>query len=84
MLLYDPGALMVFEEHDLVLPIVCVEEIDKFKREMTDRGRAARTVSRQLDQMRTTGHLSEGVPLPGGGRLRVELGHPSDMTPWGG
>lgn len=71
----------MFQEHDLVLPIVCVEEIDKFKREMTDRGRAARTVSRQLDQMRAQGHLSEGVPLPGGGKLRVELGSPSDLTP---
>ena len=45
VLLYDPGALFVFQEHDLVLPIICVEEIDKFKREMTDRGRAARTWS---------------------------------------
>lgn len=81
VLLYDPGALFVFHEHDLVLPIICVEEIDKFKREMTDRGRAARTVSRQLDQMRASGHLAEGVPLPGGGKLRVELGHPSDNAP---
>jgi PhoH-like ATPase len=81
VLLYDPGALLVFDEHDLVLPIVCVEEIDKFKREMTDRGRAARTVSRQLDEMRAAGRLSEGVPLPGGGRMRVELGHPSDAAP---
>lgn len=81
VLIYDPNALFVFQEHDLVLPIVCVEEIDRFKRELTERGRAARTVSRQLDGMRASGRLSEGVPLPGGGRLRVELGSPEDAGP---
>jgi PhoH-like ATPase len=80
-MLYDTGSLLVFDEHDLVLPMVCVEEIDKFKREMTDRGRAARTVSRQLDEMRNQGHLSEGVPLPGGGKLRVEIGQVEDGKP---
>jgi PhoH-like ATPase len=80
VLLHDPGALMVFHEHDLVLPITVIEEIDKFKRELTELGRAARTVSRQLDAMRETGSISKGVPLPGGGRLRVELGAPGDVA----
>jgi PhoH-like ATPase len=81
VLLYDPGALMVFDEHDLVLPITVIEEIDKFKRELTDRGRAARTLSRQLDEMRARGHLKEGVSLPGGGCVRVELGAADDFVP---
>ena len=78
VLLHDPGALLVFDEHDLVLPITVIEEVDKFKRELTERGRAARTVSRALDEMRERGHLAAGVLLPGGGRLRVELGRPGD------
>lgn len=81
MLLYDPGSLLVFDEHDLVLPITVIEEIDKFKRELTERGRAARTISRQLDDMRAKARLSDGVPLPGGGRLRVELGSSEDTKP---
>ncbi len=80
VLLHDPGALLVFHEHDLVLPITVIEEMDKFKRELTELGRAARTVSRQLDAMRETGRIAEGVPLPGGGRLRVELGAPGDVA----
>ena len=80
VLLYDPNALMVFDEHDLVLPITVIEEIDKFKRELTELGRAARTVSRQLDAMRETGSIAEGVPLPGGGRLRVEIPKAGDAT----
>ena len=80
VLLHDPNSLLVFDEHNLVLPITVIEEVDKFKRELTERGRAARTVSRQLDDMRALGRLSEGVPLPGGGTLRVELGQPSDKA----
>jgi PhoH-like ATPase len=79
VLLHDPGALLVFHEHDLVIPITVIEEVDKFKRELTELGRAARTVSRQLDGMRATGRIREGVPLPGGGKLRVELGQAGDV-----
>ncbi|MES2641816.1 MAG: PhoH family protein [Myxococcota bacterium] len=79
VLLHDPGALLVFHEHDLVIPITVIEEVDKFKRELTELGRAARTVSRQLDGMRATGRIREGVPLPGGGKLRVELGQVGDV-----
>ncbi len=78
VLLHDPGALFVFDEHDLVLPITVLEEIDKFKRELNERGRAARTISRQLDDLREQGDLRRGVPMPGGGALRVELGEPGD------
>jgi PhoH-like ATPase len=78
VLLHDPGALFVFDEHDLVLPITVIEEIDKFKRELNERGRAARTISRQLDEFRDGGNLREGVPLPGGGTVRVELGDAQD------
>lgn len=78
VLLHDPEAIYVFDEHDLVLPITVIEEVDKFKRELTERGRAARTISRKLDELREQGRLAEGVPLPGGGRLKVELGQPGD------
>ena len=78
MLLHDPGAIFVFHEHDLVLPITVIEELDKFKRELNERGRAARTMSRQLDALRDQGNLREGVLLPSGGTLRVECGEPGD------
>lgn len=79
VLLHDPNALMVFHEHDLVLPITVIEEIDKFKRELTELGRNARMISRQLDAMREAGSIATGVPLPGGGSLRVELGQSGDV-----
>ncbi len=73
VLLHDPEALGLFQEHDLVLPITVIEEVDKFKRELTELGRNARLVSRRLDAMRANGRLADGVPLPGGGTLRVAI-----------
>ena len=48
-----------------------IEEIDRLKRESTELGQNARTVSRMLDGFRGDGRLSEGVKLPNGGELRI-------------
>ncbi len=71
VLLHDPHALIGFAEHNVVIPIYVIEEIDQFKRDLSELGRNARSVSRQLDEYRLKGKLGEGVPLPGGGTLRV-------------
>jgi PhoH-like ATPase len=81
VLLYDPGSLHAFGEHDLVLPITVIEEIDRFKRDLNETGRNARTISREVDKLRAAGSLSKGVPLPGGGQLVVDLGLDSDQLP---
>ena len=74
VLLFDPQALFKFGNNDIVIPIVVLEEIDRFKREMSENGRHARMFSRLLDDMRKDGELSKGVRLPNGGILTVELG----------
>ena len=71
VLLHDPDSLLSFEENDVLLPIEVIEEIDRFKRESTELGQNARTVSRMLDGLRIAGRLSEGVALPNGGELRI-------------
>jgi len=73
--LYDPTALYVFAEHDVVIAFAVIEEFDKFKSRMDDVGRNAREISRQLDHLRMTGDLSYGIKLPQGGTLRVEINH---------
>jgi PhoH-like ATPase len=73
VLLHDPLALFRFQEHDLVIPIVVIEEIDTFKKDQTEIGRNARTASRNLDALRTRGSLSKGVTLDGGGILTVDI-----------
>jgi PhoH-like ATPase len=71
VLLHDPNSLLSFQENHVLIPIEVIEEIDRFKRESTELGQNARAVSRQLDSYRATGHLSQGVALPNGGRLRI-------------
>ena len=73
VLLYDPGALFVFDEHDVTIPLTVIEELDNFKKDLNETGRNARTVSRYLDDLRKKGPLAEGVPLDGGGDVRVEF-----------
>ena len=71
VLLHDPNSLLSFQENDVLLPIEVIEEIDRFKRESTELGQNARSVSRTLDGLRSAGRLSEGVSLPTGGHLRI-------------
>jgi PhoH-like ATPase len=72
VLLHDPRALFQFKDNNVIIPIYVVEEIDKFKRDLSELGRNARQVSRDLDSFREdSGSLTGGVPLEGGGLLRV-------------
>lgn len=71
VLLHDPNSLTNFEENNVILPIEVIEEIDRFKREGSELGQNARTVSRRLDELRGEGRLSEGVKLKKGGLLKV-------------
>jgi PhoH-like ATPase len=79
VLLFDPQALFKFGNNDIIIPIVVVEEIDRFKREMSENGRHARLFSRLIDDMRSDGELSKGVKLPNGGILTIELGTPQAL-----
>ncbi len=76
VLLHDPNSLLSFQRNNVLIPIEVIEEIDRFKRESTDLGQNARTVSRTLDGLRSKGRLSEGVALDNGGCLRIAFRKP--------
>ncbi len=73
VLLHDPQALFSFEDNDLVIPMTVIEELDRFKKELSETGRNARQFSRIIDGLRTKAKLIEGVELETGGHLRVDL-----------
>jgi PhoH-like ATPase len=73
VLLYDPQAVFKFQDNDIIIPITVIEEIDRFKKDMNETGRNARQFSRYLDDLRKQGSLAKGIPLEGGGSLRVEI-----------
>lgn len=82
--LSDPRALAHFAEHEVVLPLVVVSELEA-KRADPDLGYYARTAPRLLDDLRGRhGALDQPVPItPEGGTPRIELNHVSvDVRPW--
>lgn len=64
---------MSFEDNDVVIPEVVLEELDKFKKDKSDLGANARHSARIIDEFRKRGKLNQGVALPSGGMLRVEM-----------
>ncbi len=76
VLLSDPHALFRFDEHEVVLPVVVVSELEA-KRAHPELGYFARQALRLLDDLRVShGRLDEPIPLnDAGGSLRVELNH---------
>ena len=72
VLLHDAESIFCFQEHEVVLPLAVIEELDRFKKDGNENGRNARQVSRELDRLRTLGVLTNGgIALENGGRLRV-------------
>ncbi|MCC3272911.1 PhoH family protein [Arthrobacter zhangbolii] len=85
VLLSDPRAILRFAEHEVILPLVVVTELEN-KRQDPELGYFARNALRLLDDLRVQhGGLSAPIPLgPSGGTLRVELNHIStDVLPDG-
>ena len=71
ILIHDPQSIFQFADNTVIIPVGVITEIDRFKKENTDRGYNARNVVRLLDSLRTTHSLAQGVELEGGGRLIV-------------
>jgi PhoH-like ATPase len=80
VLLADPTAMDRFDEHEVVLPVVVVTELEA-KRHHPELGYFARQALRRLDEYRVKyGRLDAPIPIGDvGGSLRVELNH-SDMA----
>ncbi len=71
VLLHDVNSLFAFQDNDVVIPIIAIEELDRFKKDLNEIGRNARQVSRILDKFRTQGPLFKGIGLENGGTIRV-------------
>ncbi|MCZ3388236.1 MAG: PhoH family protein [Actinomycetia bacterium] len=76
VLLSDPAAWLRFDEHEVVLPVVVITELEA-KRSHPELGYFARTALRMLDDLRVVnGRLDEALPVgDSGGVVRVELNH---------
>lgn len=84
VLIQAPYGLQCFEDNQVVLPVVVLEELDNLKKSEGEIGANVRTTIRMLEELRLQGDLLKGVTLPGGGTLRVEKNYrdvalPSDL-----
>lgn len=75
VLLQDPYSIFSFEDNEVVIPAVVLEEVDSKKRNLDEVGRNARQVSKLIDQLRENGKLHEQIKLHNGGSIRIELNH---------
>lgn len=81
VLLYDHNCIDNFQEHDVVIPITVLEELDEFKKGNDLINFQAREFIRKLDRLAGDSLFGEGLPLgPGRGRLFVRIARPDDSA----
>lgn len=73
VLLYDAQALFKFNDNNVIIPIPVIEEIDHFKKDVSETGRSARQASRYLDELRQRAPVTSGINLDNGGVLYVKM-----------
>ncbi len=76
VLLHNPQAISTFGANRVVVPIVALEELDRFKKGNDEKGKHARAVSRFIDGLRGKGSLAAGITMDNGGILQVAIEMP--------
>jgi PhoH-like ATPase len=73
VLLFDPQSVLKFGKNKVFIPLVVVEELDRFKKDQNENGRNARQFARLVDKLRAEGSLTKGVELESGGKLFIGI-----------
>lgn len=74
VLLYDKSSIHSLPGNDVVIPIVVLDELDRFKEKQGILGESARYINRYLDKLRGQGSLHDGVTIDGDQTIRVDVG----------
>ncbi len=84
VLIHYPRCIHTFEDNHIIIPIVCLEELDHLKKKEGILGYQAREALREIHNIRQYGDLHKGIALPTGGTIQVELNHMNtDLLPDG-
>ena len=75
VLLYDKESIHSFPGNDVVIPLVVLDELDRFKEKPGLLGENARYINRFLDNLRSSGGLHKTVEIENGQTIRVEINH---------
>lgn len=82
VLLHDPEAMMQFPRHEVIIPVMVLEELDKMKRLPNELGKNARSVIRYLDALKTLGKgdLHTGVVLDNQSTIKIQVEMKTDFA----
>lgn len=73
VMVHDPYAIYNFEDNNVIIPMVCIEELDNLKTRDGLVGFQARTAARELSKLRKSGSLKDGIKTEQGGSVRIDL-----------
>ncbi|MBW9172207.1 PhoH family protein [Clostridium estertheticum] len=73
VMVHDPDFIYNFGDNNIIIPIICIEELDNLKKREGIVGYHARSAAREINTLRETGNLHEGIKLANGGTIRIEL-----------
>ena len=73
VLLFDPTSINKFGNNKVFIPLIVIEELDRFKKDQNENGRNARYFARLVDELRASGSLVKGVSLANGGTLVISI-----------
>ena len=82
VIMTDPKCIYKFEDNEIYIPLIVIEELDNHKKGHSDIAKASRQFARQIDELRKVGSLPDGVKLPTGGKLFVvsnDRNQPNDI-----
>ncbi|MEL7431766.1 MAG: PhoH family protein [Chlamydiota bacterium] len=73
--LHDPHAIKNFASHNVIIPLLVLEELDSMKKQSTELGNNARSILRYIDGLKTAnrGDFAKGVTLPEGPTVRIHF-----------
>lgn len=75
VMIHDPNFINNFEDNNIIIPIICIEELDNIKKREDIVGYHARNAAREINKVRKLGSLYNGIKLPNGGTIRIEIDH---------
>lgn len=78
VLIHAPYAMECFEDNNVIIPLVVIEELDGLKKSEDDKGASAREAIRNLERYRMQGDLFQGIQLEKGTKVII-LGDPNQI-----
>lgn len=75
VMIHDPKFMYRLQGDQIIIPILAIEELDGLKKRSGIVGYHARLVAKELHNLMKRGDLSQGVTLPHGGVIRIEMNH---------